>query len=272
MSKDLWTTLRGQSSDRFWQVSPESGTVGTFKVRCRSHRWRCPVDLISDRCELPLSSILLCDSSSKDCDSPTWSIIGPLLQFIGPEIAPLYLFFHSVFFTAFFGRACLHLLYRSCPYSGRLGKRHTSMQMICRNYRSWALISMDSMLEEWARSRTSRLVTRSCQPFPSRQWITRMWQSPGSWCVYDSVSKTHSHIDRKARSLHCTLSALYAAEYCVDSALCCEVFLILFCKFEHQFLCPKSRNERSYFPDIWNAQNWQAACRRKRWSVLEYLC
>ena len=67
-----------------------------------------------------------------------------------------------------------------------LGILHSSIRMRFPTHRSWALMSMGSMLVEWARSRTSRLEMWSCHLISSRE--RQMDDSQGQ-CIPRVLSK-----------------------------------------------------------------------------------
>ena len=123
---------------------------------------------ISGSNEFLVSSFLVVGSSFVVQGSPLWSVHGSLLQLFRLAV--------SVSLYRLFGRPRFLLPIWSSPYIRRLGIRNSSMRITCPTHRSWALMSMDSMPVEFARSRTSRLVMRSCHLIPSMERRARMWK------------------------------------------------------------------------------------------------
>ena len=120
-------------------------------------------------------SFLVIGSSFVVQGSPLWSVHGSLLQLFRLDVRPLEIGFDGVFVSQLWAALVLLPIWSS-PYIRRLGIRNSSMRITCPTHRSWALMSMDSMPVEFARSRTSRLVMQSCHLIPSMERRARMWK------------------------------------------------------------------------------------------------
>ena len=123
-----------------------------------------------------MSSFLVVGSSFVGQGSPLCFVLGSLLQLFRFDMTPLKIGFDAVSLYRSFGRPWFLLPSWSSQYIRRLGIRNSSMRITCPTHRSWALMSMASMLVKFARSRTSRLVMRSCHLIPSMERRARMWK------------------------------------------------------------------------------------------------
>ena len=127
-------------------------------------------------------------------------------------MVPLEIGFHGVFVSQLWA-AMVSLAKLELSIHWRLGIGNSSMRITCPTHRSWALMSMDSMLVELARSRTSRLVMRSCQLIPSMERRARMWKD-SSYLTYLRYS-VHNRRGGRGELQHCILSVSLIAGSCV---------------------------------------------------------
>lgn len=122
---------------------------------CCHDRWcSCPVVLLPDSLKLLMLSILKADSIRVDCGLPILLIKGThsssSLEFsLHARKFDFISLYHS------FGNQWSLLLCGSSVNSKCPSKPRCSMWMTCLNYQNWALMTMDSMFEEWSWSWTS---------------------------------------------------------------------------------------------------------------------